>query len=737
MTNTGQNAPMPSHTQPYPTTTAAHTTTSAGALVTALDSAVASLPVILGGTMILYAQVAPSALGAGFLVAFLGVAWVTLLTMQSQRPVAYATRLFEAATLATLVQQLALRLPLYNLPNTEATRLGLLCALSAMAGLVVALLWCLRAERLTRFIPAPVYSGFASSIAVSIVMTQWSSLGVQLQQPQLGWQVAATVLAVVGTALLVQRLRPQWPASTLGLVAGITIGILSTSSGAPLPRLMEAQTWVTPLQMADFAGLWGPAEHRWAWCWDLLKSAAILGTLVFLNNIVTGEQLAQLDDRRTLSPLNKGVQAFAIASAGACGAPSISGSLTISLMASRNRPLTAPTMAILALLLVLLYASTLLTLIPIAALSGLLLLEAWQLWDRGSARHLLQLLRRQPLASHHKEDLLLIGCVMLAALLVNIVTALLVGLVLGLLLHAHRNTQKPVRRCLSGQEIQSNCARNPAEFALLAEHGSSIQVLQLDSHQFFASSALLQDAVRQAFRQAHCIILDWSAVRQIDSSLAQGIARLQGQAQKQGITLLHAGVMNKNSQVHDLLAACIAPSAIAPDLDRALEMAENLLLQHHWPPFAAQDAQGHLLWPAQLSPQESDRLKQALTQHHFAPGQYLLRTGEPSDGIWFITQGQASVQIMTAHATPLRVCGVRAGTTVGQIGFIDRQTRSACVLAETPVDAMQLSRGAFEALSVQHPALVQKILAQLSIDLATQLRAANLHTLAQAHHAMA
>jgi len=80
---------------------------------------------------------------------------------------------------------------------------------------------------------------------------------------------------------------------------------------------------------------------------------------------------------------------------------------------------------------------------------------------------------------------------------------------------------------------------------------------------------------------------------------------------------------------------------------------------------------------------------------------------------------------------------VRAGTAVGQIGFIDKQVRSASVVAETGVEAMRLGRAAFQKLSHEHPELVQKLLSQLSIDLATHLRAANLHALAQAHHVMA
>jgi SulP family sulfate permease len=48
-----------------------------------------------------------------------------------------------------------------------------------------------------------------------------------------------------------------------------------------------------------------------------------------------------------------------------------------------------------------------------------------------------------------------------------------------------------------------------------------------------------------------------------------------------------------------------------------------------------------------------------------------------------------------------------------------------------------LGNTAFQQLADEHPELVQKLLSQLSIDLATHLRAANLHALAQAHQVMA
>lgn len=704
---------------------------------TALDSMAVSLPFILGSTVILFAQVAPTAMGAGFFAAFMGVAWVTLLTSQSGRPIAYATRFLEAATLATLVLQMASELPRYGMQDTEGMRLGLMCGLSAMAGLVVGLLWLLRAEWLARFIPAPVYLGFASSIALSVLLSQWSSLAKQISQQQVGLPAAVTVISVVVCAQAVGRFRPQWPSSAFGLIAGIVVGVLSTLNMTPLPKLIEAQSWLLPVQLADLTGLWGPAGQRWAWWMELIKGSSMLGVLIFLNNVVTSEQMAQKDDRRMLKHSDKALQALAIASAGALGSPAVSGSNVVSLMASRSQSLNRWTLGALALLLTALYWSSVLVLVPVAALSGLLLVEAWKLWDRTSARNAWRLLRGHPLEWHHKEDLMLIVAVMAASLLVNMVAALMVGLLLGLVLHAHRNTQKPVRRTMSGLEVQSNCARTPEELEALAQHGSAIRVLQLESHQFFASAALLQDAVRQSFTDSRFVILDWTAVRQIDSSIGQMVGRLQAQADQLGRVLIHAGTQRKNGNVHALLSQHVLITSLIPDLDRALETAENQLLQMYLPPFQPQDGNGRLLWPAHLSAEESRVLQEAMTSHQFDPSESIIREGDASDALWFITRGQASVHLRTDDGAQLRISGVRAGITVGQIGFIDRKNRSASVIAETAVEAMRLNFASFQRLSKEHPALVQKLLSQLSIDLAANLRSANLHAVAQVHSILA
>ena len=108
-----------------------------------------------------------------------------------------------------------------------------------------------------------------------------------------------------------------------------------------------------------------------------------------------------------------------------------------------------------------------------------------------------------------------------------------------------------------------------------------------------------------------------------------------------------------------------------------------------------------------------------------AAGQPLIQRGEPSDCVLVLLQGQASVVVPTPSQTALRLAGVRSGSLIGEIGFLDRRERSATVLAETPVKVGRLHRTVFEELARTEPQLVQQLLTNISLDLANRLRNTN------------
>jgi len=127
-------------------------------------------------------------------------------------------------------------------------------------------------------------------------------------------------------------------------------------------------------------------------------------------------------------------------------------------------------------------------------------------------------------------------------------------------------------------------------------------------------------------------------------------------------------------------------------------------------------------WPGGLTAPQQALLMQCMQSHTFAPGQALLRAGDQGDVMWLIVQGTCSVLLSSTSGVERRIAGMRAGTVIGEIGFLDGAPRTATVMAETPVLALRLDRPTFDRLAEAEPDIVQRILERLALDLASRLR---------------
>lgn len=718
----------------------------------ALDGVASALPTTLGSTLLLYSLVAPEWLSAGVLAAVLGLVITHALTMRISRPVFNAGRVFEAATLAVMVQQTVLQFGRWGITDTSTTRLAVICCVLLVAGLTVGLLALARAERFARFIPHPVFVAFSNSVTLTLLLTQPQQLLQQMQASPHAWPVALVALAVLGVALAVRTWLPRWPAGACGLLTGTLLALGLAQQGWAMPMLIADLTWTLPFLQADFANLFHTGSAL-PLMLVMAKNGVILGVLIFLNTLVTGQMLSQVDDRASNRPRDKVLQALAYALSGLSGSTPVSGSPSASMSAMRHAPRVdwERTLGIAALLVVALHLSGALTLLPTAALIGLLLFDAWIMWDRPSVKQFWLWLRRHPLASHTREDLVVIAGVMAASLLANMVVGLLTGLLLGLLLHAHRNTRRPVRQVWTGRQVSSNCARTRADQQKLNEHGDALIVLELDTHQFFASASLLNTTVRDhlhglpahggstASRTPLVVVLDWSYVRNTDTSVAMVVARLHAYAREQGVRMLQAGTALHQGTVHDLLLQSLPAADIYPDLDHALEAAENQVIAHYsGTPTALPDTTGtsgaagdgdtEALWAGApllhgLTKEEQQEVRSRMTLHSLAEGDVLVEAGAEADGVWLILAGTASVRVKSARGdSDVRLAGMREGTTVGEVGFLDGAPRSATVRAETAVQAAQLSRASFNRLAQSHPHIVQRLLTNMALDLAARFR---------------
>lgn len=364
--------------------------------------------------------------------------------------------------------------------------------------------------------------------------------------------------------------------------------------------------------------------------------------------------------------------------------------------------------------------------IALAAVAGVMLCDSFYMADRPALKQAWRWARGANVSRSKREDLMLVLAVTVSAVVFNAIVAVFVGLLLGLLMFAARNAKKPVRHLWTGEQLHSNCARGVHELALMGQHGKTIKVVELEAELFFGAVSALEQSLMASLDCAHTVIADWTRVRHVDSSIALAVARWARAAKAGGVQILHAGAGQAAGNALEFLDQYFAHAVLLPDLDRALEAAENALLGDSAGDRSHQPTVMHEQIPlfGGLDAGQLKKMQLSMRQKLYEAGEVIFREGDPSDSMLVVLQGRASVMVHTGQQD-IRVSSMRRGSAVGEIGFLDRALRSATVVAQERLLAYELAREAFDSLRKECPETAYLIVHNLTLNLAIRLRHAN------------
>ena len=233
----------------------------------------------------------------------------------------------------------------------------------------------------------------------------------------------------------------------------------------------------------------------------------------------------------------------------------------------------------------------------------------------------------------------------------------------------------------------------------------------------------LDDSLTASLESSHTVIADWTRVRHVDSSIALALAWWVRAARVANVQILHAGAGHEKGNALEFLTQYFSQAVLLPDLDRALEAAENALLEDRADARAQQLTVLHEQIPLfhGLGASQLVQMKSSMREKRYQPGEVILREGEPSDSMLVILQGRASVMMRIGQGE-VRLSGMRRGSVVGELGFLDGAPRSATVVAQEHVLVYELTRESYEALRKQWPDTAYAITHNLTLDLAARLR---------------
>lgn len=698
----------------------------------ALDGVASATPIALCGVALVYVNFPASFLSNGVFATLLALAAMQVMSAAGSRPMVFSARLFEATTLSAMLAQFVKYMPAWGIEATPQVLLALMCMVGAMAASICALLFLLRADRFTRMIPAPVYAGFAISISLLLLISQSRQLWRLWSGGHSVAMLVSVCLVAIAGNVAVRHFRPRWPASAIGLIAAAAVAVLWLLAGAPVTMVMEpGRALALPWAMADFATLVAPGTKTATLTQSLLYNAALLGLILFINMTVANETISQADDQYA-SRWQHAAVSLTGALGSAVGAVPIAASQQAAASAMRTGPFTRRKVMAVGVVTALLAVSGILHWIALAAVAGVMLCDSFYMADRPSLKQAWRWLRGADLPRSTLEDLVLVLVVTVSAVTINAAVAVFVGLFLGLLMFAARNAKRPVRHLLTGEQIQSNCARGPRELALMALHGKAIKVVQLESELFFGAMASLDQSLTASIDAADTVIADWTRVRHVDSSIALALARWARAAKAAGVQILHAGAGQEEGNTLEFLNQYFPQAVLLPDLDRALEAAENALIGEHAGDRSHQTTVMHeqiALFDG-LNASQLKQMQSSMREQLFQAGEIIFKAGDPSDSMLVILQGRASVMVHLGQRD-IRLSSMRRGGVVGEMGFLDRAPRSATVVAQEPLLAYVLTREAFDALREQWPETAYILIKNLTLNLAVRLRHTNRLALAR------
>lgn len=664
----------------------------------------------------------------GLCAALIGVVLMHLLNAPNGRPMVYAVRVLEVTTLAGFLDQFILKMPGWGLTNTPEHRLLLVLAVGVGAALLLPLYYWLRLQRFARMIPTPVFAGFNNAVGLTLLVSQTRLLWNSASTEGVWW--IAVALLVLMASLLTQKAAKGWPPGVTGLLFGSVVaaglfvgnvhGFANVAQGAP--------TWVVPVSVVSWSDLFGAQVRTMAIAGDVLIASATLAAVVFLNALVGEETISQIDDAQPRGRNDWLRTCAGQLAATLLGSPVLTPSASATRAAVRVGPLNWQALCWGALLTAAVYASGLLQLVPLAGIVGLLLFDGWTSFDRPSVRLASRwLTRREQPTPSEKEDLLTIVCVMTASVFLNMVAAVFVGVLSGLMLYAWRNGKRVVRVIDTGIGVRSNCVRSRADSRTLSNGAERIRYIELEGALFFGMVNGLQVLLREQIAAQRYIVVDWSHVISADSTVARAFAKYRTEARLGGARVVICGLDGANATVREVLEHPGALDDVFPDADRALEWAENEVIRHAGNADADEGTATVDALTLLHGLGEADRaaVQAAFQQRLYRVGETVFASGEAASELMVILQGSVNIVVRSATGRDMRLARIRRGATMGEMSFLDASPRSATAVAAEDLLVGVLSRERFEQLARQWPEAGRGVLANLALDLTSRLRHAN------------
>lgn len=439
-----------------------------------------------------------------------------------------------------------------------------LATATLMAGVIVILMGAFRFGAMIKFIPYPVTTGFTAGIAVTIAASQVRDfLGITADGtaplplpaefvPKLRALAshahtvdAATVGVGVGSLailVLLRRIAPRVPGAIVAVVAaslavkflgldraveGGTIETIGSRFGS-IPRTLPAPH--LPFRADDF---------NWAMVRELIFPATTIAILCSIESLLSAVVADGMTGYRHKSDCELVAQGVAnVGSALFFGIPATGAiARTVANIKNGGRTPVAGMLHAVFLLLFMLAAADLARAIPLATLSAVLLLVAWNISEIDHFRELL----RAP-----RSDVAVLLTTFGLTVFTDLTIAVGVGMVLASMLFMKRmaevsNIAGIKEELARGQETEAPDPKDPGAVER-SQVPPGVEVYEINGPFFFGVADRLKDTLNQFEPPPKVFILRMRYVPHIDATGLHALEEFVHKCRRQGTRLLLGGV---------------------------------------------------------------------------------------------------------------------------------------------------------------------------------------------------
>ena len=426
-------------------------------------------------------------------------------------------------------------------------------AATLIAGVLLVLCGIFHIGRLTSFIPAPVITGFTSGIAVIIAMGQIDnffgvasegSSAVQklFSYGRLGFPVnLQAVLLGMFVVLFMVFFPKKWnavvPASFLSIIIATVISVVmkldvETVGAIPKTLFLEDRLDIAALNFQDIKGLFGPAV-----------SIAMLGMIESLLCGASAGKMANVRLNSDQELVAQGIGNIILPFFGGIPATAAIARTSVALKSGARTRLTGIFHA-LGLLVFMFILGPVMAKIPLSALAGVLMVTAFRMNDWKEIRYIF---------SHHFKGAAAKYLITMAAtILFDLTTAILLGVVTGLVLLVSRLSHIEINY----EKVDMSRINNADE--RLNKKYENAAVAYLTGTIIFANTQNIEEILVK-MQEFDAVLLSMRGVSYMDISGAITFMQVLAELQKQGKKIFLCGVPNstmmmlKRSGIYDMI----------------------------------------------------------------------------------------------------------------------------------------------------------------------------------------